>query len=406
MSGYHILLANVFFAPFTYGGATIVAEQVARELRAQTGWRISAVSVMSRTDLAPYTLTRSEVDGISNYVINLPTGRQYADLYDNPRVTEIIAGLMDALKPDLLHAHCVQDLGAGMFEAAQDRKIPVILSVHDFWWLCDRQFMIRPNQKYCGQNPVRIDACRGCVDDFSRARTRLGRLARLAQIPVRVTYPSRFALDLSEASGFAAGRGVVWANGVRLPGPEFFEAQAARRARDARVSFGFVGGPSQIKGWPVIRKAFGALDTDDFRLLLVDGSPDGSWWRDVDLSGLPGDVRIHPRFDQQGMDEFYKEIDVLVFMSQWKETFGLAIREALARGIHIIQTDSGGTVEHQGSSSGQAIPIGAPPSVLETRLRGALAGEGATQAPLPVTSFTDQAGAFAALVEEVLAEAR
>ncbi|MDD8021529.1 MAG: glycosyltransferase [Paracoccaceae bacterium] len=403
MSERHILLSNVFFAPFTYGGATIVAEQVARELRAQTGWRISAISAAQRGDMAPYTIAKSEVDGIANYIINLPPGRYYSDLYDNSRVTEIIAGLMDALAPDLLHAHCVQDLGAGMFEAAQDRGIPVILSVHDFWWICDRQFMIRPNQKYCGQHPVKIDACRSCVDDFSRAKTRFSRLARLAQIPARVTYPSQFALELSEASGFATGRGVVWSNGVRLPEPGFFEAQAARRARDPQVSFGFVGGPSQIKGWPIIRKAIGALDRDDFRLLLVDGSPDGSWWRDVDLAALPGDIRIHPRFEQENMDSFYKEIDVLLFMSQWKETFGLAIREALARGIRVIQTDSGGTVEHGAMASGQAIDIGAPASVLEVQLRAALSRSDQGQPPLPVASFTDQARAFAVLIDELLA---
>ena len=45
----------------------------------------------------------------------------------------------------------------------------------------------------------------------------------------------------------------------RLPGPGFFEAQARRRAKSPRTVFGFVGGPSQIKGWPVMRAAFERL---------------------------------------------------------------------------------------------------------------------------------------------------
>ena len=35
MNKRHILLANVFFAPFTYGGATIVADELAKALVAR-----------------------------------------------------------------------------------------------------------------------------------------------------------------------------------------------------------------------------------------------------------------------------------------------------------------------------------------------------------------------------------
>ena len=41
MSERHILLVNVFFAPFTYGGATVVAEQVA--------WRKAKSQQVGRT---------------------------------------------------------------------------------------------------------------------------------------------------------------------------------------------------------------------------------------------------------------------------------------------------------------------------------------------------------------------
>ena len=39
----HIALLNVFFAPHSYGGATVVAEQVARELVQTHGRRVSAI---------------------------------------------------------------------------------------------------------------------------------------------------------------------------------------------------------------------------------------------------------------------------------------------------------------------------------------------------------------------------
>lgn len=399
----HVLLANVFFAPFTFGGATIVAEEVARALLRRGDYRITAVSLCTRAELQTYTVLKSEAYGITNYVINVPPGRGYVQMYENPEVETILGELMDSLAPDLVHAHCLQDMGAGLLEVARTRDIPTLLSVHDFWWLCERQFMIRPDQTYCGQNPVRVADCKGCAEDLARAILRFEHLQALSALPDRVTYPSRFARDLSEASGFAPGQGTVWENGVRLPGAGFASARAARRAADPRPVFGFVGGPSQIKGWPLIRAAFAKLDRDDFRVLLVDGAAEGGWWNGVDLSGLPGDWQIHPRFSQDTMDGFYAQIDTLLFLSQWKETFGLAIREALARGIGVIQTDSGGTVEHGAVPPEDLIPIGAPADVLRDRLRAALDAP-ADPAPHPVSSYEDQAAAFHALASEVLAE--
>lgn len=403
MSKRHILLANVFFAPFTYGGATIVAEELAKALTARGDYRVTAVSLCSRAELKTYTVMKSERDGIVNYVINVPEDRGYHEMYNNPHVTAVLGELMDGLRPDLVHAHCIQDMGTGVLEAAHARNIPIVLSIHDFWWICERQFMIRADGSYCQQSPVRIDACRGCVADMGAARTRFDHLQMMAALADRVTFPSQFAHDLITASRLVSARGVVLENGVQLPGANFAKAQHARRTRDKTLTFGFVGGPSHIKGWPLIRSAFQRIQRDDFRVLLVDGSPDGSWWHPSEIEDLPGDWLIHPRFEQRDMDSFYAKIDVLLFMSQWKETFGLAIREALARGISVIQTDSGGTVEHAAASTGGLIPIGAPASDLQDQIVSALTQHPAHTDAVPVASYADQASAFHHIVEDVLA---
>ncbi len=402
MNTRHILLANVFFAPFSYGGATVVAEQVAEALMRQGGYRVTAVSLCARVDLDPYVVIKSQKSGIVNYLINVPTHRAYAEMYNNPEVTARLAELISALQPDLVHAHCIQEIGTGIIAAAEASRVPVILSVHDFWWICDRQFMIRLDERYCGQSPVKIDKCKGCADNFWAAKMRFNHLQEISEKVALVTYPSRFAQDLCEMSGFAPGRGVVWENGVLLPDQDFFAKQAARRMKDHRITFGYVGGPSQIKGWPQIKQAFAGIERTGFRGLVVEGSLDKSWWQERELQGLPGEWLVHPRFDQKNMDDFYAEIDVLFFMSQWKETFGLAIREALARGIRVIQTDSGGTVEHGTIPQDRLIPIGAPAAVLRSQIEAVLEIAERKGVAHPVTSFDDQASGFAKLVDRVL----
>lgn len=262
--------------------------------------------------------------------------------------------------------------------------------------------MIKVNQRYCAQDPVKIENCRSCVENFSAARTRFDYLQAQTEHVDVITYPSEFAKDLSERSGFGPGKGVVWSNGVNLPDVAFFEAQAARRAEDKRLTFGFVGGPSQIKGWPLIKRAFTGLDRDDFAVRPVDGSLDGTWWKGHDFNKLSGAWEVHPRFTQSSMDEYYAKIDVLLFMSQWKETFGLAIREALARGIRVIQTDSGGTTEHGAIPADQLIPIGEDHTQLSAQVIEALDAETRETAPWPIDSFDDQAKALAKIITPLM----
>jgi glycosyltransferase involved in cell wall biosynthesis len=397
----HILLINIFFAPHSFGGATVVAEAVARELVRNHDRRVTVISAMHRTDLVDYAVMKTETDGIVNYLINLPRGRSYVEIYDNPAVTETVSDLLAKLQPDLVHVHCIQDLGAGLMAAVKAQDLPLVLSVHDFWWLCERQFMIRPDRSYCGQDPIRIDACEGCVEDIARARTRHAALHDAAAQADLITFPSSFAKGLSERSGLTAKRLDVWENGVRGPGPGFFEAQAARRAADPRLVFGYVGGPSQIKGWPLILQAFSTLNRGDFAGILVEGSLDGRWWRGKVPPGLKGEWRLHSRYTQDTMDGFYAQIDVLLFPSQWKETFGLTVREAAVRGIHVLQTDSGGTAEWDGADRAAMLRIGDGPETLQAAVTQVLDTR-PSPAPRAMPGPADQTRRFLDLVKPLV----
>ena len=43
---------------------------------------------------------------------------------------------------DLIHFHCLQILTASVVDAAQELRIPYIVTVHDGWWLSPHQFLI------------------------------------------------------------------------------------------------------------------------------------------------------------------------------------------------------------------------------------------------------------------------
>ncbi|MCB2136829.1 MAG: glycosyltransferase [Rhodobacteraceae bacterium] len=392
--GLNLLVINVFFAPHTYGGATHVAEQVSLQLARHHGCKVTAISVMSRPEFGHYCTMKTEKDGIRNYIINLPPGRTFRQIYENPSVSEQVREIVRFVEPDLVHLHCVQDIGADILQTLKGLGLPTILSVHDFWWLCERQFMIRPDGSYCCQDPIRTEDCKGCVTDIDATRRRNAFLADMAARADLVTYPSAFARDLCERSGLASGKGVVWENGVLPPRDDFFAMQSARRAQDQRLAFGFVGGPSSIKGWPLIQDAFRSLGRDDFKGYLVDASLDGSWYTSKMYRGMKGEWTVHPRYGSATIDAFYAKIDVLLFLSQWKETFGLTIREALSRGIQIIQTDGGGTIEHPGMGQVKLLQIGCPAAKLQKEVEALLEAPRSYPAPIAVRSYAAQAAQF------------
>lgn len=399
-----LLVMNVYFRPTTYGGATVVAEEVALALKANHGVEICVISAVSRLDLVPYAVQRIEVQGMPHFLINLPPGRTAQEIESNPRVAERVAQIAQFFQPDLVHAHSVQELGAASLTALKAAGLPVVLSVHDFWWICERQFMMRPNGKYCGQDPIDVERCRGCVDDVSRTRTRSQTLGQVARSCDHITYPSNFALDLSLRSGFGdAARSSVWENGIQPPQPDFWAKQAAHRTSGRPFTFGYLGGPSDMKGWPMLRRAMLELDRDDFELRLVNGSPWGNWWDGHDLTKLHGTVRVVPRFSQSQLDDFFAQIDCLLFLSQWKETFGLTIREAISRGIRVIQTDSGGTVNHPLADPAHLIPLGNQVERLKAEINRVLDAPADHPRPATVTTYAQQAAAFHQLAQSLIA---
>ena len=130
-----------------------------------------------------------------------------------------------------------------------------------------------------------------------------------------------------------------------------------------------------MKGFSIVKRAFEALCRDDWELLLVDNtlnlgfsSVDAADWR------VRGKLRVVPSYTQDGLDAFFADIDVLLFPSQWKESFGLTVREALARDVWVIATDGGGPGEAIAENiNGNLIPLDGRHEHLQSAVENLLA---------------------------------
>ncbi len=340
-----LLIVNVFFAPQSFGGATVVAENLARELALKQGWQVTIVTTFNNGALAPYTLMRYQTQGLDVIAVNVPDATlNDEERYTNPKFTAAFANIVSALSPDVAHVHCIQNMGSGIIDALAGQQVPTAVTIHDCWWICERQFMINSHNKYCYQRKIDYNVCRFCVPEVDKAQRRAQILMKSLARSQMFLFPSRFQKNLHIENGLPEHQCRVNKNGVVLPGEHY--AKSRPQSRRTKVRFGFVGGPGPIKGGELIEKALGAIEDTGYEMVVVDAATNlGRSWKGGLNWDIPGKLTIVPGYTQETMDRFFSKIDVLLFPSQWKESFGLTVREALARDVWVIATDGGGTVE-------------------------------------------------------------
>ena len=349
-----ILAANIFFAPQSFGGATIVAEQMAARLAQADDVELCVFTSRPAISGRPNSVLRHDWDGILVFASSLSPASDQVVQLDNPSMVLTFGHLLDAVRPDVVHAHSIQGFGAPILRLCRERGIPYVVTLHDAWWLCDRQFMVRGDDRYCFQTRIDLRVCQNCLPGSHHLNERMRIMMSVLNGASLLLSPSESHRQLYLANGIAPDRIRVNRNGIRMP-------SAPRRPRTAgtRLRFGFVGGAEPIKGFHLIRKAFEALEQPGWELVLVDNTLNLGF-RSIDVSAwkVAGVITVIPAYTQDGLDAFFQGIDVLLFPSQWKESFGLSVREALARDVWVITTAAGGQAEAiEDGVNGRLIPL-------------------------------------------------
>lgn len=335
-----ILTVNIFYSPRSFGGATIVAEGLNKILNEREDSEIYVFTTLPLDVVPAYALRRYEADGVSVFGVGLPDIDDVKMQFENFHILDAFEDVLLAVKPDLVHFHSIQGIGVAVADLCVARGIRYVVTLHDTWWLCGRQFMIDQQGKYCNQEKIDIQSCARCVDDADLNNYRQVRLRTVLKNAALLLAPSRFSADLYIRNGFSVEKILVNKNGIRKPGD-------SRKYRGAGpLTFGYVGGNTEIKGVHLVKKVFAELADLTIKLVVVDNARNlGSSSYKKDFFKGAGDVEVVPAYTQDTIDSFFSHIDVLLFPTQCKESFGLTVREALARNVWVITTDAGGVVE-------------------------------------------------------------
>lgn len=404
-----VLGVNIYFEPRSFGGATIVAEEVARRLNQRDDIEYAMFTSLPTSDVPAYKLVRYRAaSGGDVFAMGLPPEGNPNFEFENPNSIEAFAEAVSALRPDVVHLHSIQGIGAQIAEVCLRERIPYVVTAHDAWWICGRQFMITGEHVYCNQRKIDLNVCATCVKDPSLNSYRQFRLREILFGAARLITPSEFFRELFTENGFDPTRIVVNKNGVVAPRRAIRRESLARRP----LRIGYVGGETPIKGAPLLRKVLRSLPARNYELRVVDNvlnlgrrSIDAAEWR------VPGTLKIVPAYTQETIDDFFEGIDVLVTPTQCKESFGLSVREALIRDVWVVTTDAGGAVEDiVDGENGNIVPLDDDGTDLGAALGDLLENplrlEGYRNPHVGrVRIFDEQARELHALLAEVAAEA-
>jgi len=370
--------------PLHAAGSEIYTAHLSRAL-ADAGHELAVFTCEERRELPQYTLLRRTHDGLPVYegIYN----RIYHDLseqWDDPRMAVVFGQVLDEFRPDAVHVQGLQFVGGvSSLAAAAARGLPVIMTLHEYWWLCPRAGLMYDLDGRACERATPVD-CARCVDVYPIDRQRWsdaahhgshaalgdrrwfaraleGRAADLAAAVAHVDRfiaPSHFLAQRFREAGVPGDKLVVADYGFPAPPPR----RPARRPAGGPLRAGYVGTLSDYKGVLVFARAVAQSGLPRSRLLApVHGHLD--WFPEIAaelrrVAATTPALELRGPFPPGRREEVFAELDLLVVPSLWWENSPLTIHEAFQRGVPVLTSARGGMAELVARGGGETFPPG------------------------------------------------
>ncbi|MBA2607966.1 MAG: glycosyltransferase [Actinobacteria bacterium] len=387
-----IAVVTAHFPPNFISGGSLAPQRLAKEMHAR-GHEVSVYAgSFDRTRPAGQTWDAEDESGFPVRWIEIHpwVGWSDANNIDNPVVTADYRQWLTRIRPDVVHVHSCQAIGVGVVEAAADAGIPVVVTMHDFWWCCARQFLADRTYRPC---MLVVDAgiC-PCEVDHHWLGLRNARLRDALERAAVLLCVSKSAADVMAANGVDPTKLRVDENGL----DQVTEIAPPTRASHAGVTFRYTGGWNEMKGARVVVEAareLAAAVPTGWRMIAHD-LEDFLVANDVSLAGLP--VQSVPAFTPDQAAAVWAATDVLLLPSIMRESHSLVTREALSAGVPVICTDTLGPEEVVADGVNGLVVPAADPSSLTEAMRRVVADDALLSAmrreatAVPVRAITDQ----------------
>ena len=396
-----ILVVVHGFPPSAQGGSEIYAHAHALALRREYGDEILVLTREQDPRRPEYDVRTERRDGLQIAWVNntFRDVRSFDESYVNPTVGRIAASLIDEFAPDVAHIHHLTCLSTTIVRSLADRRIPRIVTLHDYWFICHRGQLLDVNYRVCaGPEPSGCHACLGPAagagsaafigaaavraverqlpeasarqlrqaaervsaiassssESENQARLRLEHMREVCSDVTAFIAPSRSMRDRFVQFGVDPNRIIVAGYGFDHEGRVGRVGQVGQvgqvgSARGRPLRAGFLGSLMVSKAPHVLLEAAarlprGAVSVDLFGAHCAYHGDDGYRRALEPLLNREG-VTAHGALAHGDVPHALASLDVLVVPSVWPENSPLVIQEAFLAGVPVVASRTGGIPE-------------------------------------------------------------
>jgi len=123
------------FLPQHVAGVEVYTDLLARRLAQEHDVALLFSEVVP--EVANYTLRRGRRGRVLLYeLVNNHQLRRFEETWRNRAIDRRVHEVLDEFAPDVVHVQHLLNLSVGVVEAAQARRIPVVMTLHDHWIEC------------------------------------------------------------------------------------------------------------------------------------------------------------------------------------------------------------------------------------------------------------------------------
>jgi len=261
----------------------------------------------------------------------------------NPAAKRDLAETLRRFRPDVVHVHnTFPVLSPSVLYACRDAGVPVVITLHNYKLLCASGDFFRAGElchDCAGGNPASgvIHRCYrkstlATATTVLNTRTHRRSWRNLVSAYIFVSESQRALLT---GMDFDPDRSFVRYNYVPYDGP-VADGPTERQVTYVGRLDAAKGAPLLMKGWDAYRAIAG---DDSLRLVVAGGGPmldEVTAWAaerpSVELLGM---------MNKQQVFELIGRSRAVVLPSEWEETFGLVVVEAMAVGVPLLASGHG-----------------------------------------------------------------
>ncbi len=372
-----ICLVTHGFPPIERTGVENYTHGLARAL-ARAGHAVEVFSPRRDPGLLEHSLRREEHGGWAvNWVTTnrVPAGPR--EMLVVPGIAAVFGAFLDRERPEVVHFQHLIKVGVGLVQEARRRGIPTVYTAHDYYPICHRYTLLRPDLSRCD---VRGDsmACARCdlalahlnrcegLGDYQigalpgqlseRSREVLAAIladeterAGLALDTVDAAFDLRLELDGLRAQAFAGvdlvlaptehlaaelvrggiERAKIEVLSYGIENSDLVGLAPIRPDARAPVRFAFLGGLSKHKGVHVLLEAFPRVGSGA-ELTIWGDSTDRPYVELVRRDAARSGARWGGAYERRGLARILTGVDAAIVPSIWVENQPIVIREAFS----------------------------------------------------------------------------